>query len=212
MLIGSGYGATQVLDILGTDAEQVAVALVDEDTSRWGAEVEGVPVVGGPDRLEQLHRDEAFDAVIVAISTSVAARARFRELCTRHGIPLANAIDPSARIASQVNMGTGNVICAFCHFGVGASIGDNNFLSAYNSFDHHSTLGSDISSGPGCMTSGLVDIGDRVRLGTGVFVEPKLQIGDDAVIASGSIIVTSVPEGHVVKARSGASVVSPRRA
>ena len=45
------------------------------------------------------------------------------------------------------------------------------------------------------MTSGLVRIGDRVRLGTGIFVEPHLEIGDGAQVASGAVIVTSVPRG-----------------
>jgi hypothetical protein len=109
--------------------------------------------------------ENRFDSVVIAISTSVPARTRFRELCGELGIPLANAIDPSARIAAEVELGAGNVVCAFCHFGVGTRIGDNNFLSAYNSFDHRNVVGTDISTGPGCMTSGLVRIGDRARLG-----------------------------------------------
>lgn len=59
---------------------------------------------------------------------------------------------------------------------MGRPVGDNNFISAYNSFDHHSELGSDISTGPGCMTSGLVQIGDRCRLGTRIFIEPHVTL------------------------------------
>ena len=100
-----------------------------------------------------------------------------------------------------MELGDGNVICALCHFGVGTRVGDNNFFSAYNSFDHHNVLGSDISTGPGCMTSGLVRIGDGVRLGTGIFVEPHVELGDGVQVASGAVIVTSVPAGHAVKTR-----------
>jgi acetyltransferase-like isoleucine patch superfamily enzyme len=211
LLLGAGLGATQVLDILGHDPEQVAVALVDDESVRWGDEVEGVPVVGGRARIRELVEQGWVDAAIITISTSIAARTLLREACEEHGLTLTNAIDPTARIASGVQMGVGNVVAAFCHLGVGAVVGDNNFLSAYNSFDHHSTLGSDISTGPGCMTSGLVTLGDRVRMGTGIFVEPKVRIGDDAIVASGSVVVSSVPDGHVVKARAGSTVVSPRR-
>ena len=62
-------------------------------------------------------------------------------------------------------------------------------LSAFNSFDHHNVLGTDIATGPGCMTSGLVHIGDRVRMGTGIFVEPHVEIGEGAQVASGAVIV-----------------------
>jgi acetyltransferase-like isoleucine patch superfamily enzyme len=210
-LIGAGLGATQVIDILTADESKMAVAIMDDDQGRWADQVAGVPVVGGTDELKEHHAGNRFDSVVIAISTSVPARTRFRELCGELGIPLANAIDPSARIAAEVELGAGNVVCAFCHFGVGTRIGDNNFLSAYNSFDHHNVVGTDISTGPGCMTSGLVRIGDRARLGTGIFIEPHVEIGADVQVASGTVIVSSVPAGHAVKRRVATMTAVPIR-
>jgi acetyltransferase-like isoleucine patch superfamily enzyme len=211
-LIGAGLGATQVIDMFAARGNgQQAVAIVDDDETRWADRVAGVPVVGGRERLETFFRDGWFDAAVIAIGTSVAARTRFREMCRDLGIPLTNAIDPTARICSGVELGTGNVICAFCHFGVGTRVGDNNFLSAYGSFDHHNVLGSDIATGPGCKTSGLVRIGDRVRMGTGIFVEPHVEIGDGVQVASGAVIVTSVPAEHAVKRRVVTTTTVPIR-
>jgi acetyltransferase-like isoleucine patch superfamily enzyme len=210
-LIGAGLGATQVIDILATDPSRRAVALVDDDPERWAARVAGVPVVGGTQQLREHYAEGRFESAVVCISTSVAARTRFRELCGELGIPLANAIDPTARICADVELGAGNVLCAFCHLGVGTRVGDNNFLSAYNSFDHHSVLGSDISTGPGCMTSGLVRIGDRARFGTGVFVEPHVEIGAGVQVASGAVIVSSVPAEHAVKRRVATMTTVPIR-
>jgi acetyltransferase-like isoleucine patch superfamily enzyme len=210
-LIGAGLGATQVIDILAHGASSRAVAIVDDDQDRWAGQVAGVPVVGGTQQLKQHYADGRFDSAVVSISTSVPARTRFRELCGELRLPLANAIDPTARLAAEVEIGAGNVVCAFCHFGVGARIGDNNFLSAYNSFDHHTVLGSDISTGPGCMTSGLVRIGDRARLGTGIFVEPHVELGAGVQVASGAVIVSSVPAGHAVKRRVATMATVPIR-
>ncbi len=211
VVIGAGLGATQVLDILLNDEGRQAVAVVDDDRERFGDVVEGVPVVGGIDRALALFAEGAFDAAVISISTSVPARTRLRERCGQAGLPLVNVIDRTARIASGVQMGTGNVICANCHFGVGTVVGDNNFISAYNSFDHHSELGSDISTGPGCMTSGLVKLGDRCRLGTGVFIEPHVTVGAGAQIASGAVIVGSVPPDHAVKTKVVTTAVVPIR-
>jgi acetyltransferase-like isoleucine patch superfamily enzyme len=210
-LIGAGLGATQVIDILQAAESAIAVAIVDDDASRWAGKVMGVPVVGDFERLVTLFGEDAFDAAIITISTSVPARARLREALAANGIPLANAIDPTARISADVTLGTGNVVCAFCHFGVGTVVGDNNFLSAYNSYDHHNRLGSDISTGPTCTTSGLVVLGDRVRLGTGIHMEPHVELGDDVQVASGSVIIASVPAGHVVKRRIVTTAVVPLR-
>jgi acetyltransferase-like isoleucine patch superfamily enzyme len=210
-LIGAGLGATQVIDILRAAESGTAVAAVDDDAARWAGEVMGVPVVGGFERLVALFGKGSFDAAIITISTSVPARTRLREALEANGIPLANAIDPTARIAAGVTFGRGNVVAAFCHFGVGTVVGDNNFLSAYNSYDHHNRLGSDISTGPACMTSGLVVLGNRVRLGTGIYVEPHVELGDDVQVASGSVIVASVPTGHVVKRRVVTTAIVSRR-
>jgi acetyltransferase-like isoleucine patch superfamily enzyme len=206
---GAGLGATQVIDILQAAGSGTAVAIVDDDASRWSDTVMGVPVVGGFERLVTLFGKGEFDAAIIAVGTSVPARARLRESLAANGIPLANAIDPTARIAAGVTFGTGNVVCAFCHFGVDTVVGDNNFLSAYNSYDHHNRLGSDIATGPACTTSGVVVLGDRVRLGTGIHVEPHVELGDDVQVASGSVIVASVPASHAVKRRVVTTVVVP---
>jgi len=210
-LIGAGLGATQVADILAADTSKRAVAIVDDDPKRWGGRVAGVPVVGGTQQLREHYAEGRFESAVVCISSSVPARTRLRELCGELGIPLANAIDPTARICAEVEMGAGNVVCAFCHFGVATRVGDNNFLSAYNSFDHHSVLGSDISTGPGCVTSGLVRIGDRVRFGTGIFVEPHVEIGPDVQVASGAVIVSSVPAEHAVKRHVATMTTVPIR-
>jgi acetyltransferase-like isoleucine patch superfamily enzyme len=210
-LFGAALGATQVMDILQAAESGTAVAIADDDASRWAGEVMGVPVVGGFERLVTLFDKDAFDAAIITIGTSVPARARLRAALAANGIPLANAIDPTARICGGVTFGTGNVVCAFCHFGVGTVVGDNNFLSAYNSYDHHNRLGSDMATGPACTTSGVVVVGDRVRLGTGIHMEPHVEIGDDVQVASGSVIVASVPAGHAVKRRIVTTTVVPPR-
>ncbi len=211
LLIGGGLGATQVIDILRKGQGQAAVGILDDSQEKWGEQVYETPVLGGTDRLEALFAEGGFDKVIVAISTSVAARAKFLARCQQAKIPLANAIDPSATLSQDVRIGEGNVICAFCHFGTSAIIGDNNFFSAYNSYDHHNELGSNISTGPGCMTSGRVTLKDQVRMGTGVFIEPGLELGEGAMIASGAIIVRSVPAHHAVKTKIVTTTTVPIR-
>jgi sugar O-acyltransferase (sialic acid O-acetyltransferase NeuD family) len=211
VLIGAGLGATQVLDILVHDESQQAVAIVDDDPARFGEQIEGIPVVGATDRALSLFAEGAFDAAVIAVGTSVPARTRLRKRCEEAGVPLANAIDPTVRITTGVRMGTGNIVCAHCHFGVGTVVGDNNMISAHNSFDHHSEIGSDNTTGPGCVTSGLVKIGDRCRFGMGVLIEPRVTIGSGAQIASGAVIVGSVPPDHAVKTKLITTAVLPVR-
>jgi acetyltransferase-like isoleucine patch superfamily enzyme len=211
VLIGGGLAATQVIDILLHDDTQQAVAIVDDDSARVGETMEGVPIVGSVDRAFALFAQQTIDAAVICVGTSIAPRVRLRKLCEEAGLPLANVIDPTARIATGVRMGVGNIICANTHFGVGTIIGSNNLISAHNSFDHHSELGSDITTGPGCVTSGLVKIGDRCRFGMGVFLEPRVSIGEGSQVSSGAVIVSSVPPEHAVKTKVITTSVVPMR-
>jgi len=212
LLIGGGTTASQIISILLDDPGKMAVACVDDNPSVWGQEIGGVPIVGGSDRLGELHSEQTIDSAILAIGGNyIPARVKLRELCDRLGIPLANAIDQTARLSADARIGRGNVISAFCFLGPGSAMGDNNFISAFNSFDHHSVIGSDTCTGPGCIASGTVKIGSRVRLGTGIFIEPNLELGDDAQVASGAVILRSVPAGHAVKTKVITTTVVPIR-
>ena len=54
-------------------------------------------------------------------------------------------------------------------------------------------------------------VGNRVRLGTGIFIEPKLELGDDVIVASGATILRSVPADHAVKTKVVTTTTVPRR-
>ena len=201
LLIGAGYGAMQVIDILMNDHDVRVVGCLDDDAKLHGLEIFGAPVLGPIAMLAELWAERRFDAAIVAISTNIRLRKRFYEECVGLGIPMANAVDPTVCINRGAVLGSGNVICSQCHIGVAARIGDNNFISAHNSIDHHNHWGSHITTGPACATSGAVTVGNEVKFGTGIHVQPNLTIGEGAIIASGATIIGSVPERHAVKAR-----------
>lgn len=210
LIIGGGNGAVQIIDALARIPQQRAVAIMDDNAAIHGKTVAGVPVIGAidPARAAELLATGAIDAAVISVSTSIAFRERIFTTWRAQGIPFANVIHPSAVVGMNVAMGEGNVVMAFCHFGACATVGDNNFLSAYCSIEHHCVLGNHCSFGPGVATSSRVNIGDRVRFGTGIFIEPGVQIGADTVIASGLAIAQHIPPQSLLKAKLGYTVRS----
>ena len=83
-----------------------------------------------------------------------------------------------------------------------AEIGNNNFFASHNVIEHHSKVGDHNAFGPGCTACGRVTIGNSIRFGMHVGIEPYLTIGDRCIIASGTTLTSSVPENTIVKARS----------
>ena len=201
IVIGAGLGAMQAIDILLNQHNVLVVGCLDDNPATEGINIFGVGVLGATSRLEELYREKVFTHAIIAISTSIPARKKFYDEFVRLGIPMANAIDPSVRINRAAVLGGGNIICSHCHIGVAAQIGDNNFISANTSIDHHNIWGSHITTGPNCATSGGVVVGDGVKFGTGVFIQPNLSIGEESIVASGAIIIMSVPARHIVKVK-----------
>ena len=201
LVIGGGRGAVQVLDIIHAARSQRVIGIVDDNRSAKGKTLMGVEVLGTTDLVRDLHSDGRFDAAIIAFSNNLEARAKTFEKLASSGIPFTNVIDPSVTIHSNVSLGTGNVFIANCRIGACAQIGDNNFLSAYINIEHHNVLGSHCTFGPGVLTSSRVWIGDRVRFGTGIFIEPGVKIGSDCIVASGSILTADVPDNSIVKAK-----------
>lgn len=208
LIIGGGNGAVQIVDALARLPQQRAVAILDDNAALHGKQVAGVPILGAIDlaRAAEMHAAGQFDAAVISISTSIPARARIFEQWQSRGIPFANVIHPSCVIGLNVTWGAGNVVMALCHFGACATIGDNNFISAFCSIEHHCTLGSHCSFGPAVVTSSRVRIGDRVRFGTGIHIEPGIQLGEDSVIASGLAITQHVPPRSLLKAHVGYSM------
>lgn len=203
LILGGGDGAVQVLDVLAKTVGQQAVAILDDNPDLRGKKVNGVPVTGGidMDRIVELYEQGEFDAAVISISTIIRLRAEIFEKLKARGIPFANVIHPSVVKGINVKIGEGNVIMAFTHLGACATLGDNNFISAYCSIEHHNEMGNHCSFGPGVVTSSRVIFGDQVRCGTGIFIEPKITIGAGSVIGSGCIIWQNVPEGAVLKSK-----------
>lgn len=197
--IGAANALAQLVDILAHDPSCRLVGCVDDSDSLVSNRPFGIPLIGKTKDLKKLYADNAFDHAIVTVSSSNAARKKLFEEARALGIPFINAIDPSARILSNSSLGVGNVICAFVHIGTLTSLGDNNFVSAHCSIDHHNIWGSHNTLGPGCCFSGRVKVGDGVKFATGVFVQNGIEIQNSCTIASGAMITTSIPANHIVK-------------
>lgn len=212
LIVGGGNGAVQIIDALTRIPQQRAVAIMDDNAALHGKMVAGAPVIGAIDgeRAAALLAAGEIDAAVISVSTSIPFRERIFTAWKALGIPFANVVHPSAVVGINVAWGEGNVVMAFCHFGACATVGDNNFLSAYCSIEHHCVLGSHCSFGPGVVTSSRVHIGDRVRFGTGIFIEPGVQIGADTVIASGLAITQHIPAQSLLKAKLNYTVRSRR--
>jgi UDP-perosamine 4-acetyltransferase len=207
LIIGAGNGGEVIVNILSYDKENEIIGFLDDNKALHGKQLAGRAVIGGSDKIEELHGQGRFTHLIISITSNMKVRKMLFERFRSKGYDFVNAIHPKAHIEPSAKIGTGNIICAFVHIGYGAVIGDDNLLSVNSSIEHHNRVGSHILFGPNCVTSGDVHIGDNCIFGTGIFVEPHIRIGNNVLVASGSIIISHLKEDTILKSKVRAADV-----
>ena len=73
MLIGIGNAGQMILrDVNHTDRDSVSriCCIIDDDPSKWGRSVDGVPIVGGRDRIISTARKYQIDQIFIAIPSA----------------------------------------------------------------------------------------------------------------------------------------------
>jgi len=88
LLIGAGAGAqTVVREIARPGSEFAPIGYVDDDRSKLGLKIEGIPVLGTIDQLPELVITYPIDEVLIAVpSASSRDMRRFVEVCERTGV------------------------------------------------------------------------------------------------------------------------------
>jgi len=198
LLLGGGDGSVQAIGAMNN--KQKCIGILDDNRDMYGKTILGVKIVGVFDDIGDLKNK--FDFIVISFSGDIKIRRDiFNKL--KRDFEFTNIIGSNVIVGSEVDFGTGNLIVGYSRINSFTKVGDNNFLSSYVNIEHHNTLGSHCTFGPMVTTSGRVDIGDMVRFGTGIFIEPFLKIGDESIISSGCTITKNISNKSVVKRKIG---------
>jgi FlaA1/EpsC-like NDP-sugar epimerase len=85
LLIGAGFAAQMIIrETMRPDSGYAVVACLDDDVSKLGIKLHGVPVVGQVEQLPELLSSHAADQVLIAVPTATGQQMqRFVEICQR---------------------------------------------------------------------------------------------------------------------------------
>ena len=85
LLIGAGVGAQTVVREIGRPGSEYApIGYVDDDRSKLGLKIEGIPVLGTVDQVPELVHTYPVDEILIAVpSASSREMQRYVELCER---------------------------------------------------------------------------------------------------------------------------------
>lgn len=190
VIMGAGGHGRVVLDILLSARQYQVVGFLDSNPALHGRWMDGLPILGGPSSLSELHA-QGVTSAIVAIGDN-GIRRQMAEQIERAGFELINAIHPSANLARNVNLGrnivvsAGALVCAHCQ------IGDSVILNTGCIVDHETMIGTAAHVCPGGKIAGRVVIGAGAFVGIGATILQGLRIGCEAVIGGGAVVIEDV--------------------
>lgn len=194
VVVGAGGHAREVVEILRDAAtagsEQRPIGYVDDDPTKQGEVLDGLPVLGGLNWLEESERSE------IGVICPIGQPELCEELAQRvksMGRHFVQAISPRALVSPQATLGEGVIIFPNVVVNTGARIGNCVTLNVGATVSHDSTVGDYSSVNPGVHLAGNVDVGHKVYVGMGANIIQGLSVGERSIIGAGAVVIRDVP-------------------
>jgi UDP-perosamine 4-acetyltransferase len=198
VLVGAGGHARSILEALAGGEIEV-VACTDPQPRLHGTDLDGVPVVGGDERLPALLRDGVKGAVIALGATGDnGPRARLYEEVAALGFAMPVVRSPSAIVARNAAVAAGSVLLTGAIVGPGTRLGRNVIVNTGAVVEHDCAIGDHAHVASGAVLGGAVSVGEGAHVGLGATVRQGIAIARKAVVGAGAVVVADVAEGAVV--------------
>lgn len=191
VIIGAGGHGRVVLDILLAAGYNNILGFLDSDIQLHGRRMDGMPVLGSLDLLDELIAQKDVGSAIVAIGNN-GTRRHYAETLEARGLELLNAIHPSANIARNARLGRNVVVAAGATVCCHCQIGNSAILNTGCIIDHESMIGTATHICPGARIAGRVTVESGAFLGIGCTVIQGLRIGYEAVVGAGAVVIHDV--------------------
>lgn len=197
LIVGAGGHAQVVADIAltlartGKDIE--LVGFIDDNSSLWGKNILGAPVLGPT----HMFPDSRFDAIIIGIGNNTLRR-QLAQHWLQMGVEFATLIHPSAVVAQNVQIGVSTVLCAGAIVNTGSSIGNHVILNTACSVDHHNRIGDYVHIAPGAHVGGDVHVAEGSLIGIGAVIMPQRRVAAWATVGAGAVVTRHIEPNQTV--------------
>lgn len=197
-VVGSSGFASEVTEYI-EDSDGCTIKgyfdLNNDDYSKYSY---SAPFLGAEDDFEFYGGEK----IIIAISDNKVREKIHKNLVSK-ACQFPKVIHRSSFVARRSEIDNGAILCPFVCITANSKIGKNFQANIYSYVAHDCIIGDNVTFAPSVKCNGNVIIEDGVYVGTGAIIfqgRPgrPIRIGKGAVIAAGSVVTKSVPEGMVV--------------
>lgn len=185
-----GYGEV-FYHYLSQRIELKVVCFIDDELSKRGTRMCGVPVVGHLNDWNAL-REEKVEGVIAPIGDNVT-RCETLAAARANGFATPNFVHESAVVDSEVHVGNGVYILPGSLVMPHVEVGPFVIMSMGSRVAHHCRLSEGVFVSTGVNVGASITIGARAFVGIGSTIMTGVKcIGERAVIGAGAVVVRDV--------------------
>lgn len=199
IILGGGGHARVLVDLMRAAGLGDPEGILDADEARWGASLDGIPILGGDDLLPKVCEDGVSSFVVgLGSARDTGPRRRLFELALEHGVEPLSLRHPSAVCSGAATIGPGCQLLPGSIVNAGASLGSNVIVNSGAIVEHDCRVGDHVHVATGaCLASGVA-VGTGSHVGIGAVVRQRVTIGNDAVVGAGAVVVADVPPATIV--------------
>lgn len=196
VIIGAGGMGRTMYDIaresVGFNTEFDIKGFVDDNLNALDGFDNYPPVLGNMDSY-CIDEDDVFTFSIGGDSRHDC----IRRLVAR-GAVFINIIHKTARIGTNVRIGTGNIVGPFTTLGADCMVGDYNMIQSYTVIGHDAVIGSFNRIDTHVTCVGGIKIRDMATIHTSAVINHKVTVGNGSKVGACSFVIRNVRDGQTV--------------
>lgn len=180
---------------------------VQETVERLGWTVEAyisnMPDLKEPADLGPIVRKEEIGARLLTLPVvfpliTPGHRKKLQIECSELGFSeFASVVDPTATLASRVEMRDGVYVNARAIVAANTQIGRFAVINRGASIGHDSVLQAFVCLGPGAIVCGSCCLGAGCFIGAGAIISPKISIGRNSIVGAGAVVLEDLPDNSL---------------
>ena len=198
VLIGCGGHMKVVVDSIEAAGKYEIVGLVDKVKNQDNKYRE-YSVIGDDDSLQEIYDSNVKNAFLcMGFLGEGTVRNELYEKCKKIGFAFPSIIDPSAVVASDVQIGDGVFVAKKAVLSSECIVERMAIINVAAVIDHECVVGEFSHVSAGSIMCGGSKVGKNSFVGAGVTILPQVCIGNNVIIGSGTVVRKNIADGKLV--------------
>lgn len=192
VIMGSGGHAKSIVDIIEKDGTYEIVGFIDKDMEEEYS-YRGYRIIGTDTDLEKIYINGVHNiAMGIGYLGDSFLRDKLYDKLKDIGYVFPVIVDPSAIVASDVQIDEGTIVAKRVVINAGSKVGKMAIINSGAIVEHECVVGDFSHISVGTILCGNDRVGTHSFVGAGATVIQGVEIGNECIVGAGSVVLKSI--------------------